>query len=153
MAVESELATILGGVLKPIGFRRRRSNWFRVGTSVYSIVNVQKSPWGDGVCYVNLGFSLSDRVTGGWQPEHKCSVRFRIDALRSTRPEHLRLLDQEMLDAMGVEAWRTAVGEWIATPIARVLASTSDLADLRDLLDSKVSGGVAVLHDARELLG
>lgn len=152
MTAQSGLTAILGGALKPMGFRRRRYNWSRAGGSLYSIVNVQKSEWGDTVCYVNLGFSPADRVADGWQAENKCHVRFRFDALLSTLPEDLRLLDQDRADDMGVSAWEMAVADRIAQPIARLLACAHEVSDLRNLLHSKVSARVFLDRDMRELL-
>src|SRR5690349_16423098 len=91
LVVQSELMAVLGSVLKPLGFRRRRANWFRCAAQVYSVLNVQKQDWGNCGCYINFGFAPADHTSDGWLGEHKCVARFRIDSLATTRVEDLLL--------------------------------------------------------------
>jgi hypothetical protein len=150
--VQSELVTVLGGSLQPVGFRRRRANWYCAATHIYSIVGVQESAWGDGTCYVNLGLNPSDRVSDGWWPERRCVVRFRIDALRSTHVDDLKLLHHRTLEAIGLDAWRLAVEERIAAPTAQLLRSLDGPADIRRLLRHDLTGQRLVTVEGRQWL-
>ena len=58
-AIESTLAR----VLKPRGFRKGGCNWFRTTSAdLYQVVNLQKSSWGGGNCYLNLAGTPSCRT-------------------------------------------------------------------------------------------
>ncbi|GAA4691328.1 DUF4304 domain-containing protein [Nocardioides conyzicola] len=44
-------------VFKSRGFRKRGRNWFRTtSANQYQVVNLQKSSWGGGSRYLNLGW-------------------------------------------------------------------------------------------------
>lgn len=151
MTVESALTDVLNEALRPLALRRRGSTWYRLGQTLYSVVDVQRSRWDDS-CYVNIGFAPADRVPKSYLPESKCLVRFRLDALRSVAPADVRLLNEGSVAELGESSWRAAAAERIAAPVARLVAEVSDLDGLRDLLQTKVTERVFVHRDVRALL-
>jgi hypothetical protein len=103
VSAQAELLDVLGNQLAPLGFRRRTANWYRAGSELYLVVNVQRSSWGD-VLYVNVGAAPIGRTTGGWLPESKCLVRFRAEALDGVPAEALvALSDSAFEGAWGSE--------------------------------------------------
>ena len=151
MGAREELANVLAKALPERGFRRRGDSWGRLGTALYSVVNLQRSRW-DSPFYVNIGFAPADHATRGWLAESKCVVRFRIEAIRAISVEDLRLLDDDALAAMGGPAWSAAVSHRVVEPIVAVLDRATDLDGLRHLLRTDVSERVMVEADMRVLL-
>ena len=150
MTVRTELPSIVNSALKEVGFRRRQSNWYRLGPTLYAIVNLQKSNW-DDLVYVNVGFTPVDHLAGDWQPSNKCSVRFRVEALNAVR-EHISLLDEDAIAKMGSSDWRAAVSEKIVAPLAVAVNETVDLEGLRALLRDSLNKQVAINVKIKHLL-
>jgi len=150
MTVRTELPSIVNAALKEVGFRRRQSNWYRLGPALYAIVNLQKSNW-DDLVYVNVGFTPMEYLVGDWQPSNKCLVRFRVEALNSVR-DHISLLDEGAVAKMGPSVWRAAVSEKIVGPLAVAVNETTDLEGLRTLLRDNVNKQVSVSVKVKQLL-
>jgi len=78
---DAELLTLVSKTMVASGYTRHRKTWYRVGGEVIVVLNLQKSQWGDGLVFVNLGFWL--RALG--EPvalppkENQCHVRTRAD--------------------------------------------------------------------------
>jgi hypothetical protein len=151
VTVAAALADAMDDAMTPLGFRRRRTNWSRLGDTLYSVINLQKSRWGEWL-YVNLGFSLPDRVANSWTPESRCLVRFRADTLTAIEPEALRLLEADRVLTMEHDELRELLAERIASPIAETMAVAADLDGLKNVLESRTSGQVFVHREMRELL-
>jgi hypothetical protein len=105
MTPQRRLARLVDDQLKPSGFSRRRFNWFSSGSDLYRVCNLQKSTWGDGGCYINLGFAPSDQAIDGWLAQTQCWLRFRVEALRPLGMEALRLIDANAIETMGESEW------------------------------------------------
>lgn len=151
MTLQADLTTELGVRLKPMGYRKRRYNWYRLGPSLYSVVNVQKSDWGH-LCYLNIGFAGADQVPCGWRPAHQCGVGFRAESIKSIPVESLHLLEVESRRNLGADAWREAVAELIIAPLAEILEQAHDVDGLKQVLRQHVNNQVALYLDGQRLL-
>lgn len=150
--VYSVLLEALNEVLKPLGFRRKSANWYRVSGDLYCVIGIQKSSWGES-CYVNIGFAPAVQVEKGWLPESKCPVRFRMDAIDSVSREALALLSGELAEMCGESGLRVDLVEKVASPVARSVDLVESMQDLKSFLRTSVSGQVFIHHEIRgELL-
>ncbi|MEU0522020.1 DUF4304 domain-containing protein [Streptosporangium sp. NPDC006007] len=146
------LANVFNETLRPLNFRRRGDNWYRRGEEIYAIVNIQRSRW-DDLCYINIGFSLVDRLYGDWIPEPKCLVRFRVEALNCVSCDTLSLLDEEKPIRMSEAERHSAIAAGIGVPVARTVGDIVDFAGLKRLLKSDMlDGGVFVHREISEML-
>ncbi|WP_329373378.1 DUF4304 domain-containing protein [Streptomyces sp. NBC_00669] len=146
--VNSILLEALNEVFKPLGFRKKSANWYRVSGDLYCVVGVQESRW-DESFYVNVGFAPAVKVKAGWLPESKCLVRFRADAIASISREDLDLLSGEAAEASGEDGFRVGLVEKIATPLARAVNPIENIQGLKSLLRTSVSDQVFIHHEIR----
>jgi Domain of unknown function (DUF4304) len=151
MAVYDGLASVLEAALRPLGFRRRRSSWYRKGDVVYAIVNIQKSSF-DETCYINIGFCPVGQIGGEWAPESKCPIRLRLGALRAVSVADAALLDPASLEQLGDADWRAAVAERIGSPLVDVVGAVDSLDDLRRFVQTEVSERLFVHRQMQEFL-
>ncbi|MEU2747851.1 DUF4304 domain-containing protein [Streptomyces collinus] len=150
--VNSILLEALNEVFKPLGFRKKSANWYRVSGDLYCVVGVQESHW-DESCYVNVGFAPAVNVKAGWLPESKCLVRFRADAITSISREDLDLLSGRAAETSGEDDLRVGLVEKIATPVARAVNPIESIQGLKSLLRTSVSDQVFIHREIRgELL-
>ncbi|MBL1085222.1 DUF4304 domain-containing protein [Streptomyces actinomycinicus] len=150
--VNSIILEVLNEVFKPLGFRKKSANWYRVSGDLYCVVAVQESRWGES-CYVNVGFAPVVNVKAGWLPESKCLVRFRVDALTSISREGLDLLSGQAAEVGGEDDLRVGLVEKIATPVAQAVNPIESIQDLKSLLCTSVSDQVFIHREIRgELL-
>jgi hypothetical protein len=70
----------ISSVLKPLGYAKRAGTWHRDHGKVISVVNLQKSQWGDDF-YLNLGVYLKQLGNEDRPAESHCHVRCRAEAL------------------------------------------------------------------------
>lgn len=146
--VNSIFLEALNEVFKPLGFRNKSANWYRVSGDLYCVVGVQESSW-DESCYVNIGFAPAAKVKAGWLPESKCLVRFRADAITSISREGLDLLSQEVAESRGEGGLRVDFVEKVAYPVARAVDSIESIQDLKSLLRTSVSDQVFIHREIR----
>ncbi|MGW2307331.1 DUF4304 domain-containing protein [Actinomadura luteofluorescens] len=149
--VDSILLEALNEVFKPLGFRKKSANWYRVSGDLYCVVSVQQSSWG-GSCYVNIGFAPAVKVRAGWLPESKCLVRFRVDALASIFREGLDLLSGEVAEAREEGDLRADLVERVVSPVAQAINSVESIQDLKSLLHASVSDQVFIHSEIRDKL-
>jgi len=74
------LEQAIARVLRPLGYTRRGSTWHRVRDEVVSVVNLQKSQWGED-WYLNLGVYLKSVGDEARPPEARCHIRCRAESL------------------------------------------------------------------------
>jgi hypothetical protein len=65
-------------LLKLHGFKRSGTTWRRDQLESIAVFNVQKSQWGDGVYYINLGTYFRSLGKETAPTENKCQVRVRL---------------------------------------------------------------------------
>jgi len=139
------------GVLKPAGFRKRGLNWFRTTSgSDYQVVNLQRSSWGSGDCYLNLGWD--PHVTAGqFRPAHDCLLSLRaehadvIPDIEWLRPDGettidlpgISLLDVETSRRMAEDEFSAMFREIVATPVADLMDRSRSVVHLVPLLTAK----------------
>lgn len=74
-------------VLKQRGFRKRARNWYRTTSAgEYQVVNLQRSPWGSGSCYLNLGWDVD---ASSFRSENRCLLRLRAQETGVIEPTRL----------------------------------------------------------------
>ncbi|WBB93339.1 DUF4304 domain-containing protein [Verrucosispora sp. WMMC514] len=151
MKVKQEFSRILEEELDGMRFRRRGTNWYRLGQEIYSIVNIQSSRW-DSLFYVNLGFAPAGDVPGGWLAESKCMLRFRLEAIKRVRPDSLRLLDDSVISERVDQHWRSAVRAGLVLPIVETLKRADSVEGLKGLLETEISDRVMIHRDMRRFL-
>lgn len=153
------IESAFAGVLKARGFRKRGRNWFRTTSAdAYQVVNLQKSSWGGGNFYVNLGWEAAV-PPGDFRAANMCALSLRAeqtDAIPSidyVRPDGLTardlpgtiLLDSEMRERMPETSFVGQLTEVVVVPIADFMDRTPSLDDLVPLLTEKpylVTGAV-----------
>ncbi|PWI12598.1 hypothetical protein DI272_43830 [Streptomyces sp. Act143] len=149
--VKTILVEALNEVFKPLGFRKKSTNWYRVSGDLYCVVSVQDSSW-DESCYVNIGFAPAAKVKASWLPESKCLVRFRADTITSISREGLDLLSGEVAEAGGEGGLRVALVEKVASPVARAVNSIDNIQGLTSLLRTSISDQVFIHREIRDEL-
>src|SRR3954468_21609287 len=141
----------LAGALKPLGFRKRGLNWFRTSSgSDYQVVNLQRSSWGGGDCYLNLGWD-PDVPAGKFRPAHQCLLTLRaertgaIPDIEWLRPDGettidlpgISLLDVETSRRMAEDELAARLHEVVAIPVADLMNRSRSVIDLVPLLRAK----------------
>jgi Domain of unknown function (DUF4304) len=66
-------------ILKSAGFKRSGTTWRRHQEESIAVFNVQKSRWGGGVFYVNLGTYFRALGSNESPMEYNCQVRVRLE--------------------------------------------------------------------------
>jgi hypothetical protein len=145
------IESAFAGVFKARGFRKRGSNWFRTtSTGEYQVINLQKSPWGGGGFYLNLGWDPSV-AAGDFRSANFCTLSIRaehtdvIPSIEVVRPDGLAardlsgilLLDAEMISRIPEESLLQQLTEVVIIPIADFMDRTPSLVDLVPLLSAK----------------
>lgn len=151
----------LAGALKPAGFRKRALNWFRTTSdSDYQVVNLQRSSWGSGDCYLNLGWD-PHVPAGQFCPAHQCLLTLRaehtdvIPDIEWLRPDGETTIDLPGISLLDVEtSRRMAEGEFsvmlrevVAIPVTELMNRSRSVIDLVPLLTAKPWLAMVSLRD------
>jgi len=78
MTAESFIRSI-SPLLKEHGFNKSNATWRRRRAESTAVLNVQKSPWGDGSFYINLGVYFPALGSQANPTENACHVQVRLD--------------------------------------------------------------------------
>jgi hypothetical protein len=89
-AIEAPVAALL----KPLGFRKRRTTWYLEQLETVLVINLQMSHFGS-TCYLNLGVYLRGLGPETTPPEYRCHIRTRLDRLPDDPSILLAALDLE----------------------------------------------------------
>jgi hypothetical protein len=95
-----ELEAAIDCVLKPRGFVKRGSSWFRAYHEAIVVIDLQKSEYG-GQYYTNLGVSLRSLNADSFPREEQCHVRVRLERVLAAPvsiTEALNLEDASLTD-------------------------------------------------------
>jgi len=138
-------------ILKPLGFNKRARHWVRETAQCFTLVNLQKSQWGDKF-YVNLGAfvrQLDPQVTAPL--EHHCHYRIRLTELVPDAAALERGLDleNEVAEEERFEVISSALRDY-GVPW---LKSVETLEGMRERLAAGSDKGAAVHLSLRTLLG
>jgi len=68
----------IGPLLKEQGFKKSNSTWRKDQGESVAVVNVQKSQWGGGTYYVNLGTYFRQLGADAAPTANKCHVQVRL---------------------------------------------------------------------------
>jgi len=68
----------VAGLLKPLGFARSSATWRKDYGESIAVLNVQKSQWGSGTYYVNVGSYFKALGADATPTENVCHVQERI---------------------------------------------------------------------------
>lgn len=136
-------------VFKQRGFRQRARNWYRTTSAgEYQVVNLQRSPWGSGSCYLNLGWDVD---ASSFRSENRCLLRLRAQETGVIEPTRLgrgdgvtgvevpgiALLDEEVSSTMPEAAFAAEVRRAVVLPVADMLERTPSIVDLVPFLTAK----------------
>ncbi len=161
------IEAVLAEVLKPRGFRKRARNWFRTSDAgEYQLVNLQKSSWGGGDCYLNLGWDPTVKA-GDFLPENQCMARIRaeradvIPPIRMLRSDGesvlevpgISLLHRDMSERFTDDDYRNQIREIVARPVADLLDRTPSVTDLVALFTRHPGHATVRLRDHLRLYG
>lgn len=162
-AIESTMAS----VFRLRGFRKRGRNWFRTtAEGQYQVVNLQKSSWGGGDCYLNLGWDPT-QPANGFRPQYECCVSVRAeqidvippiqvlrpDGVTTTEVSGISLLTSEMYLGMSTDRLVDDITMVIAVPVADLLDRTPTIVDLVPLLTVKPWLATRTVREHLSLLG
>lgn len=79
-AMDAELfAKSVHPLLKARDFKKSNATWRKGQGESVAVFNVQKSPWGDGTYYLNMGVYFRALGSEVLPTENKCHVRRRLD--------------------------------------------------------------------------
>jgi hypothetical protein len=133
LVTEPDLESALHAVLKPLGFRKRARTWRLERPEVISVVNLQKSSWGDDF-YLNLGVFLKGDGAVRQPAEKDCHIRWRPTI------GHAGVLPKSLSDL-------ELVLNHFGLPLLNRL---SDRRSVAAFLDSDEAAGFMVLRTAKE---
>ncbi|HWL09243.1 MAG TPA: DUF4304 domain-containing protein [Planctomicrobium sp.] len=74
---KEEQIKALAALLKPLGFKKRRTTWYLQTVDTIQAINVQGSQWGPAY-YLNVGTYLRALGEESMPPEYRCHIRARI---------------------------------------------------------------------------
>jgi hypothetical protein len=66
-------------LMKAQGFKKSNATWRRSDPESIAVFNIQKSSWGGGVYYINVGVYFSALGSSLAPTENKCHVQRRLD--------------------------------------------------------------------------
>lgn len=113
-------------------------------------MNLQRSSWGGGDCYLNLGWD-PDVLVGQFRPVHRCLLTLRaertdvIPDIEWLRPDGetiidlpgISLLDVEISRRMAEDEFAAMLHEVVAIPVADLINRSPSVIDLAPLLTAK----------------
>lgn len=134
MKTENVIKLGVQDALKDAQFQRKASVWYRDLEETVTVVDVQKSNFGEQY-YINLGVLVKNvpPTHGAKVPpkENQCHIRVRIEALKPNEAEHLkRILDLEDTSISAIER-RHATARAIADIALPFLIQCSTRASIR----------------------
>ncbi|MEI7728028.1 MAG: DUF4304 domain-containing protein [Verrucomicrobiota bacterium] len=91
---QKKLEEIIDGVLKPFGFIKRRSAWYRHYPETVLVLDLQKSDYG-GQYYVNLAVSIRELNRQEYPREEHCHINIRLDRVAGDRETVHKVFDLE----------------------------------------------------------
>jgi hypothetical protein len=114
---------------KNAGFSKRSSSWYRSGSDVVTVLNLQRSQYGPKY-YINIGLWLVALGEATTPKEHHCHVRTRLELLAGDARETLeKLLD--IGSPMDDEARASEIAAFLEVHLAPILKATVSLESLR----------------------
>jgi hypothetical protein len=69
----------IGPLLKALGFTKSSSTWRRDQGESIAVLNIQKSSWGGGTFYVNIGVYFHALGSESAPTENRCHVQTRLE--------------------------------------------------------------------------
>ncbi len=88
------VGSVVAQCLKPHGFKRKTTSWYRQFPEVTQVVNLQRSPWGPQY-YINLGVALRALLDDPNPKENHCHARARIERAGADPDETKSVFDLE----------------------------------------------------------
>src|SRR4051812_3354033 len=85
---QSSIEQVIAERLKPLGYLKRATTWHRERDQLISVLNLQKSQWGEG-WYINLGVYLRALGDEERPPEARCHVRCRASPTTLQTPKQV----------------------------------------------------------------
>ena len=76
-----ELVEAIKEPLKSNGFKKRNTNWYKIGNDLTIVFNIQKSQYGDDTWYYNFGIGINELETKPITTIARCHITDRIDSM------------------------------------------------------------------------
>lgn len=137
MIDKKTLKKTFGAPLSADGYVRKGQSWYKSGTGVTVVVNLQKSDFAEKY-YVNIAFLIQSLTDETYLPEYKCHIMLRAGWLHAEAPRILEQcfrLDNDDLDAI---EQASCVGAFVRDVI---MPFCGRLLSLEELMETYLSGG------------
>ncbi len=146
-----DLEVVVTSVLKPEGYRKKKTNWYLETDDCILMVNLQKSRWG-GQFYINLAVLITDLNKNNTPQEYECHIRARLDEVVPNQNEVKKTLDLEDTTIPTETKIETLANALNAYGIP-FLSSLNTLSKIKEKLQRQELKKIAIRLDMREYLG
>ncbi len=136
---ERSVFTTLDRILRGHGFKKKRKRWYRETLETVSLVDPQKSRWGDTLYYLELGVIIKAMTNIRVPQSFECHIRGRLNSKTTGIEEVNRALDMEDLNYSPADREQTisdAMSKW-GLPILHYFSSTAGIKDFLLNKDAK----------------
>jgi len=148
-----ELEILISEALCPLGFKKKRSTWYRQAVGVLQVFNLQKSMYGEqfyiNICFVPDGIEVEGFPT---PKEYKCPIRARIGVFFSENEKYVEgLFDLEKKQCDDVEhtnAIRSVLGQ-----VVSIFDKFQKPADLKNAIELGAFKRAFLNRDVYRVLG
>lgn len=123
---------MIAPILKNAGYKRKGATWRQETNETVAVVNLQMSPYGGILFYINLGVYVKALGSIPEPLERHCQFRTRVEALMKDRQRALAVFDlsnQSITQAERDEELKLAV-QTLALPFLQNCATVTGLHDL-----------------------
>jgi len=151
MDSRKQIEEALRPLLKGAGYRKSKLSWHKSSETAVTVLNVQKSAWGDSY-YINCAVSLLGLNPNPKPPEYECHIRARISALlRDESGWDLGAILEFDNNILSSEERRDQLASLVSGVALPWLESLSTEDQVRERLDS-LPKGLMVLAAVRRYL-
>lgn len=151
MTQSNPINEALSELLKARGFKRKSKTWYAANDECISVVNLQKSQYGDQY-YINFGVALRALSPPDFPKEYQCHIRFRLEA---TLPESERHMCKTLMDLENISVTpgdrKAAVRQHMETYGVTLLRACSSVEGIAQAYGDGRLNGAMVHKEAREL--
>ncbi len=125
---KKELASILSGILVPIGFKKKGNYWVVNGAEITKMVNLQKSQFSNSF-YINYGYILNAIPLDGMM--HIYNRVASIDKVENLRIDELLNLENNISDEERASELKKVLLEKLAHKISSINTKADVLEHLK----------------------
>jgi len=146
------LTDVIDSQLKPAGFKRKASTWYKANTDTIVLLNLQKSSYGPQY-YINIAVWLRAFGDVDTPKENECHIRLRWESIVPGNEKHLeRLLDLEN-GSLSDAARISEIELLVRNHVLPFLLQVSSLMEIRSIHETNSwPRGILIHRKARDLL-